>query len=129
MTKNLSAILCCAVLALLLVAAKPQQPDTGPQPEDFRSYFVASGEGGVRVMIPSVEGINGFVITDFICAGGTVSFFEDDGSGQVQIMRVLTTSSQEAVVVALTTGIVVSPGSTITAQAANVPITLSGYVF
>ena len=41
----------------------------GPQPEDFRSYHLL----GSGVIIPSVEGVTGMIITDVVCETGVTT--------------------------------------------------------
>jgi len=97
----------------------------GPQPEDFRYYFVELPPNELEiVVIPEVEGGNGFIITDL--DGISTDWFEDAGQGPVLI-------SHEGAR-HFTTGIPVSSGSSIIAvlpSTATSPryYSISGYVF
>jgi len=100
-------------------------PCCGPQPEDIRSYYLKSVVGAEfpEVLIPSVEGTNGFIITDFVCI--SCELWQDSGEGPIRIAGLPSVQSH-----AFSTGIPLVVGSVITATSITGDrITVSGYVY
>jgi len=97
----------------------------GPHPEDIRVYHVFVPELETTIVIPNVEGTNGFMLTDVI-AHVNMTFFQDTGEGPVQILRIMTQDP-----ISLTTGIPLVVGSTITTFTTSgiADTTLIGYVY
>jgi len=129
MTKNLAAILCCAFLALTLVAAKPDTESSAPSPADIRSFSVIAVPGApAEILIDSVDAPNGLVITDLVCAGaGQCVLSEDDGSGGSPVQLILL-NFDRFVNLHFRSGIPVKTGSRVTAEGDS-RINITGYVF
>ena len=104
----------------------------GPQPEDFRRYYVHCPENcqaGFDI-IPKAEGANGFVITDMITfttqTQSRLRLFEND----VELLQF--NVSPAPLAINFTSGIPLIAGSTITANTSGGGdhwITLIGYVY
>ena len=96
----------------------------GPQPEDIRMYRVAVGEN--VVIIPEVEGPNGFIITHVRRSNSLVQVFQDTGEGPEEILRYDTEEVFSAM-----TGVPVVAGSTITVigNGGGATATIIGYVY
>ncbi len=96
----------------------------GPQPEDIRMYRVAVGEN--VVIIPEVEGPNGFIITHVRRSNSLVRVFQDTGEGPEEIIRYDGAESFSAM-----TGVPVVAGSIITVigNGGGATATIIGYVY
>ena len=62
-------------------------PCCSPRPEDVRAYHMFIPTNETTIIIPKVEGTNGFVLTDVISAG-SLQVFQNTGEGPVQILRI-----------------------------------------
>ena len=77
------------ILAALAVSeytprASGQQIVPGGRPARIRSYFVTVETGGQATLIPTVEGVNGTILTDFVFDGASGIYLRievDTGSG------------------------------------------------
>lgn len=91
-----TSVLLIVVLAIGLVAiasgSHPSFSDqsgqccSGPAPEDIRAYGVTMAGGEPVVIIPEVEGVHGFMLTDTFSGGSSVRLFQDTGDGPVEIL-------------------------------------------
>lgn len=101
-----------------------------PKPEDFRAYDVVLEAVGPTIIVPIVEGTNGFVLTDIVLEQpGSIDILQDAGDGPVVIMS--TSIHTDLLHTSLTTGIPVAVGSTILANsdASSILVTIRGYVY
>ncbi len=90
------------------------------------SYYLNSFVGTEvhEILIPSVEGANGFIITDFACLNNC-TLFEDTGEGPIGVAGL---ENQNPI--AFSTGIPLVVGSVITVTSGEGDkITISGYVY
>ena len=117
-----------------IYTAVTNPPCCSPRPEDIRRYFVhcPSNCESAFVVIPKVEGTNGFVITDIVAYNITSVRFRlfEDGAQLLQVN--VGPSPSHAFKPNFTSGLPVSPGSTITADAtsnSNTWVTVMGYVY
>ena len=105
----------------------------GPQPEDIRAYTAAVvGSEPPTIIIPEVEGSNGFVLTDVLAMIPAQVFmvYQDTGEGPEEMVRF---SASHDPKLNLTSGIPLIAGSTILVESptGEVPttITIRGYVY
>ena len=108
-----------------------QRKCSSPQPEDIRAYTVeVTGSEPPTIIIPEVEGQNGFVLTDIIMRLVTpFMVYQDTGEGPEVILDV----DQGGSNFNLVTGIPLVAGSTILfefpAGSAQMPVTIRGFVY
>ena len=102
----------------------------GPQPEDFRSYRLQ----GTGVLIPSVEGENGMIITDVVCvtsviAVTTCSLRTAPGEDFVTLRLDAGAGGEWTRSVHFQSGLPVPAGAEIFSSSQNTTVTVSGYVY
>ncbi len=103
----------------------------GPHPKDFRAYTVeVTGSEPPTIIIPEVEGQNGFVFTDiFMHHVAPFRVYQDIGEGPELILEVDLAGSMFN----FTSGMPLVAGSTILVESpfgsALTSITLRGYVY
>ena len=104
-----------------------------PKPEDFRGYTVeVTGSEPPTIIIPEVEGQNGFVLTDVLALIPAAVFvvYQDTGEGPEEMVRFGASHTGK---LNLTSGIPLIAGSTILVESptGEVPttITIRGYVY
>ena len=108
-----------------IYAAVAEPQCCSPRPKDIRVYHMSIPTQETTIIIPKVEGTNGFVLTDVIGTGTTLRIFQDTGEGPVQILTIVNSFS-----VGFATGIPLVAGSTITILAGQgLDATLTGYVY
>ena len=99
----------------------------GPQPEDARVYHMFLPQNETTIIIPIVEGTNGFVVTDII-SPTQCSIYQDTGKGPVILFKTFKRNSTFH----FETGIPLVAGSAITVlneAASDFEITIMGYVY
>ena len=136
----LAAAIVIAGFAYAVGSAHPTVHDSlkhshcfSPHPEDFRGYTVeVTGSEPPTIIIPEVEGQNGFVLTDVLATIPAAVFvvYQDTGEGPEEMVRF---EASHAGKLNLTTGIPLIAGSTILVEsptgAVPTTITIRGYVY
>ena len=131
-TKTVLAIaIVIAGFAYAIGSAQPTLNDSlahrccGPQPEDFRVYRVPDLGAGDDIIIPKVEGANGFMLTYARTDVGNLRIYQDTGEGPVEIFFL-----DRGLPLASTIELPLVAGSTITVTGASGGYaTIVGYVY
>jgi len=103
----------------------------GGQGGKIRAYSVLAPSSGTTILVPSVEGPNGFVITDFFKATAHYILEVDSGSGFVPVLQDGTGSRT----IRFESGIAMPTGSVVRITTTSPPggleqmWTISGYTF
>ncbi len=108
-----------------IYVAVTNPPCCSPEPEDIRTYHKQLSGSGTGIIIPKVEGPNGFILTGVV-SGASLRMFQDTGAGPVEILSIFNLVQPD-----LTPGLPLIPGSTITGVSGtgDLLITLTGYVY
>lgn len=100
-----------------------------PQPEDFRSCFL-DGSGAI---IPSVEGVNGMIITDMVCQTSSIDpvdcFLRITPLETLVVLTLDPGNAEFTRSVHFQSGLPVPAGAEILSGGSNVQVTISGYVY
>ena len=135
--KSTKTVLAVAILGFAY-AVGAGHPDSlthrccGPEPEDFRSYYLSGG----GVIIPSVEGESGMIITDVVCVTNTTaavttcSLRTAPGEDFVTLRLDAGAGGEWTRSVHFQSGLPVPAGAEIYSSTSNsVKVTISGYVY
>ncbi len=100
-----------------------------PQPGDFRVYRVLLPDlGEPIIIIPEVEGVNGFILTDAFAITG-MEVYQDTGDGPVRILTVQASNTNNYRFTPVP-GLPLVHGSIITVSGGHLrTATLIGYVY